>query len=85
MKNKYVFTKDDHCISLYKKVKVKDEKSKNYGQEVDKLLGHYSNVEGVIKKLVQSELIESGTVNELLIDLKQVNDRVSNLIKECLK
>lgn len=84
MKNNYIFTKDDHSITLYKKVLIKDTESKNFGQEIDKLIGHYSSVEQVVKKLVQLELIESGTVKELLIDLKQVNDRVTSLVKECL-
>jgi len=85
MRNKYVFTKDEHSITLYKKVVIKDIKSKNYGEEVDKLIGHYGNVENVLKKLVHLELIESGTIKDLLVDLKQVNENVSALIKECLK
>ncbi len=85
MRNNYVFTKDDHCISLYKRELVKDEKSKKFGQEVDRLVGHYSDVEGIVKKLVQLELIESGTVKELLIDLRKVNEDVSKLIQESLK
>lgn len=84
MRNNYVFTKDEHSITLYKKVTVKDKESKNYGQEIDKLIGHYGNVESVIKKLVHMELIESGTIKELLIDLKAVNQDVSKLISESL-
>lgn len=82
MRNNYVFTKDEHSITLYKKTTVKDLKSKNYGEEVDKLIGHYTNVEQVIKKLVHLELLESGTIKELLIDLKVVNQDVSKLISE---
>jgi len=85
MKGKYTFTKDEHSITLYKKVKVKDEQSKNFGQETNKLIGHYSNVESAIKKLVHLELIESGTIKELLLDLKQVNQDVSKLIEDTLK
>lgn len=85
MRNNYVFTKDDHSITLYKKSIIKDEKSKNYGKEIDVLIGHYSNVEQVMKKLVQLELIDSGSIKDLLVDLKVVNQNVSALIKECLK
>ena len=85
MKDNYVFTKDDHCISLYKRGIIKDKDSKKFGQEVDKLVGHYNNVEGVVKKLVHLELIESGTVKDLLIDLRKVNEDVSKLIQESLK
>ena len=65
-------------------MRIKDEKSKNYGEEVDKLIGHYSSVDQVIKKLVHLELIESGTITELLLDLREVNIDVSKLIKESL-
>lgn len=85
MRNNYVFIKDEHSITLYKKVTVKDAKSKNYGEQVDKLIGHYSSVEQVIKKLVHLELIDSGTIKELLLDLKEVNREVSELIQECLR
>lgn len=85
MRNKYIFTKDEHSITLYKKTKVKKVDSKNYGEEVDTLIGHYSSVEQVIRKLIHLELIESGTIKELLVDLKEVNNNVSELIKECLK
>jgi ribosomal protein L17 len=85
MRGNYIFSKDDHSITLYKKVKVTDQKSKNLGQEVDKLIGHYSNVESVLKKLIHLELVEKGTVKELLLDLKEVNANVTKLIRENLK
>lgn len=84
MRNKYTFTKDEHSINLYKTVLVKDEKSKNFGQTIDKLIGHYSSVENVIKKLVHLELIESGDVKELLRDFKSVQDNVHNFIRESM-
>lgn len=81
MRNNYVFTKDDNSITLYKKVKVKDKNSKNYGQDIDKLIGHYSSVEQVVRKLVHLELIESGSVQELIADLRQVSANVKELVK----
>lgn len=81
MRNNYIFTKDDSSITLYKKVKVKDNNSKNYGQDIDKLIGHYSSVEQVVRKLVHLELIESGSVQELIADLKQVSANVKELVK----
>lgn len=85
MRNKYIFSKDDNSITLYKVVKIKDEKSKKFGQDTEKLIGHYSNIENLIKKLVHLELIESGNIQDLLTDLKIVNTNVSNLIKDILK
>jgi len=85
MRNKYVFEKDDRCISLYKVVKMKDPKSKNHGEDINHLIGHYSDLECVVKKLVYLELIEGGTVSELLTDLKRSCKEVNALVKEALK
>ncbi len=80
MRNKYVFTKDDHCISVYKVTKVKNEESKNFGQEVETLIGHYSDMDQILKKLIFLELINKGTIEELFEDLKVVIPSVKGLI-----
>jgi hypothetical protein len=82
MRGEYVFTKDDHCITLYKKVLNRDPDSKNYGQKTDKLIGHYSSIESIVQKLIQLELIEKGTLKDLLVDLKEVTFNVKEFIKE---
>lgn len=80
MKNKYVFTKDDFCIALHKVKKVRDKKSKNYGEEQQILVGYFPSVEAIVKKLVMLELITSGDLKDLLIDLKKVKVDVEKYI-----
>lgn len=68
MRNKYTFKKDDNCIALYKVVKNKDKESKKFGEETEVSLGYYSSVDQLLKKLYHLELIEKGTLAELLAD-----------------
>lgn len=84
MRNNYVFTKDDHSITLYKRTIINDEKSKKYGQEVDKVIGHYTDINSVVKKLIHLELLSKGTLDELLTDFKAVNMNVRDYVKEQL-
>lgn len=79
LRNKYEFTKDDHCITLYKVLKNTDKDSPNYGNDYQKLIGYYSNIESLLKKIQFLELVPSGTVSELLGDLVQVNQALINL------
>lgn len=81
-RNKYTFTKDDNCITLNKVVKIKDPKSKNYGNEVEVLVGYYSNVECLLKKLFHLELISSGTLAELLEDAFKVKAELAEFAKQ---
>ena len=60
------------CYTLQEKTTVKDEQSKNYGQEIFKDLGYYTTLESCLKgflKAVTREFIskeEKNNVNELL-------------------
>lgn len=81
MRNKYGFTKDDKCITLYKLERVKDEKAKNFGEEKQNVIGYYSSVDQVMRKLVFLELIEKGSIQDLLEDLRLVVPSVQTLIK----
>jgi hypothetical protein len=84
LRNKYEFIKDDKCIALYKVIKVADVESKNYGEDTHKLIGYYSGIEGVLKKLHFLELIERGTVNDLLKDIERVTSLVLS-VRESLE
>lgn len=85
MRNNYVFTRDEHCITLYKRVTIKDQDSKNFGKEVDKLIGHYSDIDGIIRKVMFLELKTEGSLKDLLVNIKETTEEVSKFVKECLK
>lgn len=85
LRNKYVFSKDDKCITLSKVVKVKDEKSKNYGQDKEVVIGYYSSLEGLVTKLMLLEIIDSGTVQELFNDIKIVVPTINALVNGEMK
>lgn len=73
LRNKYEFTKDDHCITLYRVNKITNKESSNYNKEIKQFIGHYSGIEGVLKKLHSLELIDKGTIEDLLTDVARVN------------
>lgn len=79
LRNKYTFSKDDHSITLYKLVLNKDKDSKNHGLEMEVLVGHYNTVENIFKKLFHLELIDRGTINELIEDSFKVKESLDKL------
>ena len=80
LRNRYVFTKDERCITLYKRSIIKDKESKNYGQDYDTFIGHYSNIQGIINKVVFLELADKGTINDLFAELNTIVPKVKALV-----
>ena len=85
MRHKYVFSKDDKCITLSKLVKVTDKEAKNYGEDREVLIGYYSSLDGIITKLIMLEVIDKGTVQDLFNDIRIVIPTVKALVYGELK
>ena len=62
-----------NCYTLQEKTTIKDEKSKNFGQEIYKDLGYYTTIEQCLNgflKVKTREFISKDTVNSIK-DLKK--------------
>jgi len=59
-----------NCYVLQEKTTVKDENSKNYGQEIFKDLGYYTTLENCLKGVLKTETREYIAKE----DIKSIND-----------
>lgn len=83
--DKYYITADTNCYKLIEKSTIKDEDSKNYGQEVFKDIGYYTTIETCLKgfkKIVTREYCNKDTINslkDLLGEIKRQDEFISKL------
>lgn len=83
--DKYYITANSNCYTLQERTTVRNEQSKNYGQEVFKDIGYYVSIESCLKGIIKAnarEYIGKDTVNtlqELLNNIKEIKDYIKSL------
>ena len=83
--DKYYITADTNCYKLVEKSTIKDEDSKNYGQETFKDLGYYPTIKTCIKgfkKITTREYCSKDSINtleDLLKEIKRQDEIISKL------
>ena len=75
---------DDNCYTLKEKTKVKDKKSKNYGEEAWKVCGFYVNLESLLSgflKVKTREFVYSNEkeIKDLVKEIKAQTDYIKKL------
>ena len=75
---------DDNCYTLKEKTKVKDKKSKNYGEEVWKVCGFYVDLESLLNgflKVKTREFVSSNEkeIKDLVKEIKAQTDYIKKL------
>ena len=78
--DRFYITADTHCYTLQEKTIIKDENSKNYGNEIYKDLGYYVTIESAIKgmiKILTREYMSKKEVNTL----KELQEKIEELYK----
>lgn len=74
-----------NCYILQEKTTVKDENSKNYGQEVFKDIGNYTSIEGCLRGLEKAnarEFIskeEENTMQDLIEEIHRINKLIEDM------
>lgn len=83
--DRFYINANTNSYVLQEKTTVKDEQSKNYGQEIFKDLGYYTTLESCLKgflKTITREYInkeEKNNLNELLEEVKKQNEFIESL------
>lgn len=83
--DRFYINANTNCYTLQEKTTVKDEKSKNFGQEVFKDLGYYTTIESCLKgilKVTTREYIsreEENSIQDLLKEIKRASDYLKDL------
>ncbi|MBR3002872.1 MAG: hypothetical protein IKF38_04870 [Clostridia bacterium] len=83
--DKYYITANTNCYTLQEKTTIKDEESKNYGQEVFKDLVYYTSLESCLKGFLTTnvrEYIGRDTINtlqELIQQIRQTDNYIKSL------
>lgn len=73
-----------NCYSLQEKTTIKDEKSKNFGQELFRDLGYYTTIEDCLNgflKVKTREYISKETINTIQ-DLKKEIKKLQKFLHE---
>ena len=76
-----------NCYSLQEKTTIKDEKSKNFGQELFRDLGYYTTIEDCLNgflKVKTREYISKETINTIQ-DLKKEIKKLQKFLTKSLK
>ena len=78
----YFINATSNCYILHERVKVQDEKSKNFGQDTYKELGYYTTIDSLLKGFVKvktREFIsksEQKNLSDLIIEIHKLNDTI---------
>jgi len=79
----YFIDADKYNIILVKKSQIKEEKSKNFGEDKFEPIGYYSNIPDALKSLFNKKIKQKieekdfNSYNEFLKDLKDVEKKLS--------
>lgn len=79
--DKYAIDITEESYNLIKYGTVADEKSKNFGQETEKVLGYFSNVSNAIRRIIKSSLANQ----QGEITLKEYAERIEKAIEELIR
>lgn len=78
----YYLLADSHCYMLKEKVVVKDENSKNYGEEDFRIIGYYSTIKNALEAILKSETRKYiskdkvNTLDELAKEIKNIEKKI---------
>ena len=83
--DRFYINANTNCYALQEKTIVKDETSKNYGQQVFKDLGYYTTLESCLKGIVKTNIREyigketENSINELLNEVQRIKEFIKSL------
>lgn len=83
--DRFYIDANTNCYVLKEKTIVQDENSKNYGQEIFKDLGYYTNLESLLNgilKITTREFIareDENSINDLIKEIKRAEDYLKSL------
>lgn len=79
--DRFYINANTNCYTLQEKTTVKDEKSKNFGQEVFKDLGYYTTIESCLKVTTREYISreEENSIQDLLKEIKRASDYLKDL------
>lgn len=83
--DRFYINANTNCYTLQEKTIVKDETSKNYGQEIFKDLGYYTTLESCLKGIVKTNIREyigketENNINELLNEVQKIKEFIKSL------
>ncbi len=83
--DRFYIDANTNCYVLKEKTTVQDEKSKNYGQEIFKDLGYYTNLESLLNgilKITTREFIareDENSINDLIKEIKRAEEYLKSL------
>ena len=83
--DRFYIDANTNCYVLKEKTIIQDEKSKNYGQEIFKDLGYYTNLESLLNgilKITTREFIareEENNIYNLIKEIKRAEEYLKNL------
>lgn len=83
--DRFYIDANTNCYVLKEKTIVKDENSKNYGQEVLKDLGYYTSLEsclqGILKTTTREYIAkqEENSIYDLIKEIKRAEEYLKNL------
>lgn len=85
----YGISADDLNIILMKRNVNKDEKSKNFGNEYYTNIGYYTTIEGLLKGMMNKQILlsvqESTSLESLQSDLERGIDKLYSSLAEVVK
>ena len=83
--DRFYIDANTNCYVLKEKTIVQDENSKNYGQEIFKDLGYYTNLEsclqGILKTTTREYIAkqEENSIYDLIKEIKRVEEYLKGL------
>ena len=83
--DRFYIDANTNCYVLKEKTTVQDENSKNYGQEIFKDLGYYTNLESLLNgilKITTREYIareDENSINDLIKEIKRAGEYLKSL------
>ena len=83
--DRFYIDANTNCYVLKEKTIVQDENSKNYGQEIFKDLGYYTNLEsclqGILKTTTREYIAkqEENSIYDLIKEIKRAEEYLKNL------
>ena len=75
---RFYINANSKCYVLQEKVTIQDEESKNYGHEVYRDLGYYTDIAGVLNGIYKTKLREfigkekENSIEDLLKEMKKI-------------
>lgn len=83
--DRFYISANTNCYTLQEKTTIKDQNSRNYGQEVFKDLGYFTSIEGCLKgvlKISTREYISKNVENsieDLILEIKIIEESLEKL------